>query len=131
MAVTEAEAMAIAKDVFGTKREKTRDGGIRASAIKEFNRCLKRERGVELYKEQEEAKRKKKETSSEGKSSSSSAALSIIEDGVASKAPEFVAREMEPVVYTHREIDPIKMLSIIASLTPFQHHNQSHRCMYQ
>eukprot|EP00392_Amoebophrya_sp_AT5.2_P001530 g1532.t1 len=39
--------------------------------------------------------------------------------------------EMEATVYTHREIDPIKMLSIIASLTPFQNHNQSPRCMYQ
>ncbi|CAD7924526.1 unnamed protein product [Amoebophrya sp. A120] len=39
--------------------------------------------------------------------------------------------QMEPLVYTHREIDPIKMLSIVASLTPFQNHNQSPRCMYQ
>ncbi|CAD7935226.1 unnamed protein product [Amoebophrya sp. A25] len=40
-------------------------------------------------------------------------------------------QEMEAMTYTHREIDPIKMLSIIASLTPFQNHNQSPRCMYQ
>jgi len=40
-------------------------------------------------------------------------------------------KEIESVVYTHREWDPIRPLSIVASLTPFQNHNQSPRCMYQ
>ena len=49
----------------------------------------------------------------------------------AAPASAQLPREIEPLVYTHREIDPIRMLSIIAALTPFQNHNQSPRCMYQ
>lgn len=55
----------------------------------------------------------------------------LLEQTYAEERRKAKQEEVVRVTYTHREIDPIKMLSIVASLTPFQNHNQSPRCMYQ
>jgi len=39
--------------------------------------------------------------------------------------------EQLPVDFTHEELQPAEMLSLLASLTPFSNHNQSPRNMYQ
>jgi len=39
--------------------------------------------------------------------------------------------EQLPLQYSHEELEPTKMLSLLACLTPFSNHNQSPRNMYQ
>jgi len=44
----------------------------------------------------------------------------------ANELPEYL-----PVAYTHEEIRPTELFSVLAALTPFSNHNQSPRNMYQ
>jgi len=48
------------------------------------------------------------------------------EDGQEQELPEQL-----PLRFTHEELEPTRMLSLLASLTPFSNHNQSPRNMYQ
>ncbi|CAE8627211.1 unnamed protein product, partial [Polarella glacialis] len=44
--------------------------------------------------------------------------------------PENIPEQL-PVRFTHEELEPTRMLSTLAALTPFSNHNQSPRNMYQ
>mmetsp|Transcript_46373 Transcript_46373/g.100847 ORF Transcript_46373/g.100847 Transcript_46373/m.100847 type:complete len:960 (-) Transcript_46373:83-2962(-) len=47
------------------------------------------------------------------------------------KRVETEVPEQLPMEYTHEELQPTEMLSVLANLTPFSNHNQSPRNMYQ
>jgi DNA-directed RNA polymerase I subunit RPA2 len=53
----------------------------------------------------------------------------VIEEG--SIACDEDIPEQTPVDYTHMELKPTEMFSMLAALTPFSNHNQSPRNMYQ
>jgi len=56
---------------------------------------------------------------------------SEVEQANSPSADDKYIPEQLPVKYTHQELQPTDMLSVLASLTPFSNHNQSPRNMYQ